>query len=393
MLEMAITVNDAVCSALEALDKFAPGEFLIITHLDPEAGETTLPVGSVRRVLIELIREVKRRTPGGALLEIATGRTALSADETWPGIRPGNYLSISITVRTAGDVSPRFDLLKMLGIAQSGGAHLTVTAQKNTLTTLRLLMPQDGSAPRLQRQCFSEKTIRLAGDGLEDRSPLRRLLLDQGYILLEPGNQRCVDAVFTTFGRSIDLAVVHRTSESAGGALPDWLASSPGIPIVVCTVQQQGSVPGQKVLHKIRRLLDRPHPRQSILVVDEDHLLRPMIVAVLEAAGYEVREAGDGNAALRSAAKQKPDAVLTEMVLPGTNGLQLVQALRKSGPDIKIIAMSGSSRADTYLLVARSLGANAALRKPLWGEDLLDNIRTVLKDSLPRRLHYVSDGA
>ncbi len=106
-----------------------------------------------------------------------------------------------------------------------------------------------------------------------------------------------------------------------------------------------------------------------------------------------MREAGDGNAALRSAAKQKPDAVLTEMVLPGTNGLQLVQALRKSGPDIKIIAMSGSSRADTYLLVARSLGANAALRKPLWGEDLLDNIRTVLKDSLPRRLHYVSDGA
>jgi DNA-binding response OmpR family regulator len=80
------------------------------------------------------------------------------------------------------------------------------------------------------------------------------------------------------------------------------------------------------------------------------------------------------------------------MVLPGTDGLQLVEALRKSDSDTKIIAVSGSSRADTYLWVARSLGANVALHKPLWVEEVLQNIRNLLKDSLPHRLHYVNDG-
>jgi DNA-binding response OmpR family regulator len=253
-------------------------------------------------------------------------------------------------------------------------------------------MPRDDHAVRVQpRHCSAENTILLAGDDSRDRNQVRRLLLDQGYVVLEPGNSR-VDAIFTSLGRHIDLVVLHLTSEAENEPLPDWLASSPGIPVVICTPQQQVPFSGEKLLRKLRKLLDRPHPRHRIMVVDEDVSLRRMIVAVLEAAGYEVSEAGDGDAALRSVAKQKPDAVLTEMVLPGTDGLQLVEALRKSDSDTKIIAVSGSSRADTYLWVARSLGANAALHKPLWVEEVLQNIRNLLKDSLQHRLHYVNDG-
>jgi CheY-like chemotaxis protein len=390
MLAMATKINDAVYGALEALDSFAPGEFLTITRLSPEVGETTLPAGTVRRVLVELIREVKRNTPVGALLEIVTSRTSLSRDETWPGINPGNYVAVSITIRAAGDVSPRLDLIKMLTIAQSGGAHLTVTAPTCAVTTLRVLMPQDGHTGLQPHRSEGEKTIFLAGEDLKHRARFRRLLLDQSYTVLEPGNHRCVDAVFTILGRRIDLVLLHLGSDTENNALPAWLPSSPGIPIVLCRPAWGNPLSGEAFLRRVRMLLSKPLPRQSVMIVDEDDSMRRMLAAVIETAGYEVCEARDGREALRSIAKQKPDAVLTEVVLPGTDGLQLIQALRKSEPDIRIIAVSGSPRADTYLWVARSLGADIAMHKPLWVEDLLQKIRNLLKGSLPQHLHYLN---
>lgn len=391
MLQMATNVKDAIYSTLDALDRFAPGEFLTITRLDSGAGETTIPAATVRRVLVDLVREVKRHTPAGASLELATGRTSLSIEKVWPGIDPGDYLTVSITVRTPADVAPRFDLLKMLVIAQSGGAHLTVMAQKGGFTTFRVLMPQGEHAGCAHPQRpGGEKTIFLAGDHLRDRSSLRTLLLEQGYVVIEPGSHRPVHRIFTTLGHSIDLVVLHSASGTMDTFLPDWLASSPGVPIVVSTVQPHDSSCGEKLLSKIRALLHKPYSRHSIMVVDEDESMRRMVAAVLDTAGYEVSEARDGREALRLIAKRKPDALLTEMVLPEADGLQLIQALRKSGQDTKIIAVSGSPRADTYLWVARSLGADVVLPKPLWVEDLLQNIRNLLKESLVNRLHYVS---
>jgi DNA-binding NtrC family response regulator len=126
------------------------------------------------------------------------------------------------------------------------------------------------------------------------------------------------------------------------------------------------------------RVAGQPQLAQRILIVDDDESMRRMIAEVLSAAGYAVSEASTGKQALRLLTEQDIQLVLTELVMPETEGLQLIQQMHKAEPDVRVIAMSGSPRAATYLSVARALGARAALHKPLPVDQLLQTIHEVL---------------
>lgn len=106
--------------------------------------------------------------------------------------------------------------------------------------------------------------------------------------------------------------------------------------------------------------------------------MRRIIAEILEAAGYVVSEASNGKEALSSFAKQKAELVITELIMPELEGLRLIQELQKIEREVKVIAISGSPRAGTYLSVARALGARAALHKPLPVDQLLQTVREVL---------------
>src|SRR2546422_179515 len=90
------------------------------------------------------------------------------------------------------------------------------------------------------------------------------------------------------------------------------------------------------------------HPRRGgvarILVMDDDELLRGALRVVLEAAGYEVIEAADGNAGLRLEREQSADLVLVDIFMPERDGLEVIRALRTEIPQPKIIAMSGGGQ-------------------------------------------------
>src|SRR5882672_836694 len=91
-----------------------------------------------------------------------------------------------------------------------------------------------------------------------------------------------------------------------------------------------------------RRSRRRGVPR--ILVIDDDGLLRSALRIALEAAGYEVIEAADGNAGLRRQREQGADLVLVDIFMPEGDGFEVIRALRAAIPQPQIVAMSGGGQ-------------------------------------------------
>lgn len=119
----------------------------------------------------------------------------------------------------------------------------------------------------------------------------------------------------------------------------------------------------------------------KVLVIEDDDSFRNVLVQMLAKAGYDVRQAGDGNQALTVCAQFGPDLVLTDIIMPDKEGLETIQELLEIKPGMKIIAMSGGGKfgPNSYLPLAEKLGAKATLQKPFMREELLNTITTVLQ--------------
>ncbi len=106
--------------------------------------------------------------------------------------------------------------------------------------------------------------------------------------------------------------------------------------------------------------------RKKILLVDDEDAIRKMVRAVLGGELYEFDEASNGIAAQVILEKQKFDLVISDVIMPDCDGIELVMAIRRKLPDIKIIVMSGGGRvrAGHYLDLAGKLGATRVFEKP-----------------------------
>lgn len=106
----------------------------------------------------------------------------------------------------------------------------------------------------------------------------------------------------------------------------------------------------------------------KVLVVDDDMLVRRVLRTFLERAGHRVTEAGNGLEALDVFDEERPHLVLTDILMPRMNGLEMMVQMRRRLPEVRLIAMTGSAYdgdADAMLLLARDLGAARTFRKPL----------------------------
>jgi len=120
----------------------------------------------------------------------------------------------------------------------------------------------------------------------------------------------------------------------------------------------------------------------KILVVDDNELVRATTRAMLQGAGHEVEETGDGNAAITFVGKTPPDLVLTDLVMPIKGGVALIRELRRTGYRGAIIAMSGGG-GDTgpsaLLNMAREQGADDCVSKPFHRSDLFARVTAALE--------------
>lgn len=118
----------------------------------------------------------------------------------------------------------------------------------------------------------------------------------------------------------------------------------------------------------------------KILVIDDDELIRMTCRNILQKEGYTVVEAGNGNEGLALFKAESPDLVLTDMLMPDKEGLETIADIRALNGKARIIAMSGGGNTQnmSFLQLAKKMGADRALKKPVKASELLGAVRSVL---------------
>jgi DNA-binding NtrC family response regulator len=119
---------------------------------------------------------------------------------------------------------------------------------------------------------------------------------------------------------------------------------------------------------------------RAILVVEDEEGVRAVVQAALERVGYRVTTATNGMEASRLLAEQEFGLVLTDVLMPDKDGIEVISELRRDHPNLPIIAMSGGGRLprDGYLTIARHLGAHAILQKPFTIDQLVATVDRLL---------------
>lgn len=128
-----------------------------------------------------------------------------------------------------------------------------------------------------------------------------------------------------------------------------------------------------------------PQTKVTILLVEDEELLRAGVQEVLEIQGYKVITAPDGEQALACLGAQTIDLVITDLVMPKMDGVDFVKQLREIKPDLPVIVVSGSTRNIMQRYGIDSIqvpGANASLPKPFKSVDLIEQVRLLLASRL-----------
>lgn len=122
-----------------------------------------------------------------------------------------------------------------------------------------------------------------------------------------------------------------------------------------------------------------------ILLIDDDDSVRTMLRLTLTEFGHTVIEARDGVEGLAIFPPGGVDLVITDIVMPGKEGIEVIIELRRLHPQLKIMAISGGGRVgpNDYLRIASYLGAAKVLAKPFSNQELLAVIDELLPPTAP----------
>ena len=120
----------------------------------------------------------------------------------------------------------------------------------------------------------------------------------------------------------------------------------------------------------------------KILLVDDDELVRYALTRVLTSAGHQVDVAENGLKAIRQFKLSPPDLVLTDIVMPDQDGLELLREIGELNAQMPVVVMTGGGEimGQDYLLFADRLGASAIILKPFENAVLLSKIDGLLKN-------------
>ena len=124
--------------------------------------------------------------------------------------------------------------------------------------------------------------------------------------------------------------------------------------------------------------------KPSILVIDDEADICSSLQERLEMDGYQVRTASDGRKGLRLYHEHAIDLVITDVLMPELDGLEVVRTLRSLSASLPIIVMSGGGSRDLdFLVEASEFGATRTISKPFGLEELMTMVHDLL-DSIPQ---------
>jgi two-component system, OmpR family, response regulator MprA len=117
----------------------------------------------------------------------------------------------------------------------------------------------------------------------------------------------------------------------------------------------------------------------KILVVDDERTVRESLRRALELEGYEVELASDGDEALyRLGSNGEPDAVILDLLMPGTDGLEVCRRLRRDGRRVPVLMLTARDEVENRV-AGLDAGADDYVTKPFALEELLARVRALLR--------------
>jgi DNA-binding response OmpR family regulator len=127
---------------------------------------------------------------------------------------------------------------------------------------------------------------------------------------------------------------------------------------------------------------------QTVLVVDDDRIVREVVCSYLQRDGYRTLEAADGSAARAILAAERPDLAILDLMLPGVDGLELCRIAQTTGRTAVIMLTARGEESDR--IVGLELGADDYVVKPFSPRELVARVRSVLRrTSDPRPVQEV----
>jgi DNA-binding NtrC family response regulator len=122
-----------------------------------------------------------------------------------------------------------------------------------------------------------------------------------------------------------------------------------------------------------------------ILIIDDDLLICQLLRQALEKEGYTVSEAHEGKKGLAAHQARPADLVVTDLVMPGMEGIETIMEMKRRYPGMKIIAMSGGGigKGVDYLAMARKFGAHRTIAKPFNIHQLVATVGEVIAGAPP----------
>jgi two-component system cell cycle sensor histidine kinase/response regulator CckA len=204
---------------------------------------------------------------------------------------------------------------------------------------------------------------------------------DSGEGMDEDTRSRVFDPFYTTkkAGTGLGLATVYGIVRQSGGSI--WLYSEPGMGTTFKLYFPRVSTPAETEILTANGNAGSLDGAETILLVEDEEEVRPLIAEALRSYGYRVIEASNGAEALELAEREAGgiDLLLSDVVMPGMNGRELSERLLSELPELKVLFTSGYP-ADTIIRHGIAHATTAYLEKPYVPDELARKVRDVLDD-------------
>jgi CheY-like chemotaxis protein len=124
--------------------------------------------------------------------------------------------------------------------------------------------------------------------------------------------------------------------------------------------------------------------KNSILIVDDEPALAKTLVMIFERAGYTAEAVFSGEEAMAWITDRAPSLVITDVIMPGMDGIELAKRVRESYPDCQILLFSGNAETQDLLEAAQQEGREfEILAKPVPPQQLIIKVASMLNESRP----------
>ena len=425
-----LKLNAAVADSQKLLHRLLGEDIELTTILGASPDDVMADPGQIHQVLMNLVVNARDAMPDGGSLVIETRNVDLGPQDMLAdsGVTQGPFVLVQVTDTGIGMdrdtcqhiFEPFFTtkeigkgtglgLSTVYGIVRQSGGFLAVDSELGKGTCFKVYLPLALAQAPVQTisrtpatNLFGSETVLLVEDQETVREFVTEMLQSYGYTVVSAANGGEALVVVRLFTQPIHLLLTDVTMPGMNGKMlaQRVKALKPEIKVLYMSGHTNEAIGPAGVLNsvpayiqkpfspealaaKIREVLDAPDTQRTIVVVDDEEQVRTLMQEVLASAGYNVLTAAEGRTALEFLTQNPAvDLVITDLVMPDLEGIELIREIRSNYPKVKIMAVSGAFGGQ-LLKPASYLGADATLAKPFRQEALLESVEKIFSQDLP----------